>query len=244
MAERENILQVPRDVVHEVDWQTATRHIACLPGRVVIEMIPWGDRWGALYLPEQVAANMRPDVGVVLAVGAKADLNFEGEIVRVTGPEDEIMPGDIVVVRGYDGTWREDFQAGSYKAKGQVRSYGIFSHEGTYGEPKLYEWWDSILYRITNENKMVLLRDNMHVKRDPIVTEVGTDVKISLPEFRKFGSNVATVLEVGPKCTVKPGTRFIHDPAAMLDIELKGWESDHAICSEKAVEMILTDEAA
>jgi hypothetical protein len=201
-------------------------------------MIPWGEKWGELYLPTNVAAQMSADVGVVISVGDKIRTNIEGQIVEHLGPETELAPGDMVLVRPYDGTWREDFIAGDYAAKSTVRTYGIWCPEGTFGETMLYDWSDSIPCKIDKNLNMQMLRNNLHVKRDPFIDKVGM---LHLSEFRHYGSNIATVIEGGPLTKLKPGTRFIHDPAAMQDIDDRVLGPLHGIISEDSIELVLED---
>lgn len=237
MADRPNTLQLPTSIAHQVDWRAAAKEISAPPGRAIIEMIPFGDRWGSLFLPDKVAANLRPDVGVVLAVGSEISIGSDGELLGVVGPEPELMAGDVVVVRGYDGTWREKFAVGDYKAQSTVRCYGLWSAEGTWGEVKLYPWHESIVARLTEEMNMIMLRDNMLVKRDPLIEREGL---IELSNDSQYRNNTATVLEVGPRCSYKAGDRIIYYPGAMLELDMINGDPDLGILQESTgVEMCL-----
>ena len=201
-------------------------------------MIPWGDRFGCLYLPETVAANLRPDVGVVIAVGAKAVIGSDGDLLGIGGLEDELQPGDMVMVRGYDGTWRDNFECGSYKAKGQVRCYGVWQGaEDCFGETKLYPWHDSIFARLTTSMAIIPLRNLLLVRRDPLITSVG-EFSIDLPDDAKYRNNWGTVEATGPNCVLAVGDRVLVNPQAFLEIDCRGIDPDMGLMSEDAVETV------
>jgi co-chaperonin GroES (HSP10) len=238
MPDRPDTLQLPVKIDHAVDWAIAASALWCLPGRVIVEMLPWGDRYGELYLPEQVAANLRPDVGVVLAVGSKAIIGREGELLGSSGLEDELQPGDHVIVRGYDGTWREGFECGPYKAKGQVRCYGVWQGaEDCFGETKLYPWHDSIFARITTGMNIIPLRNLLLVRRDPLITTV-SEFNLALPDDAKYRNNWGTIVERGPRCSLEIGDRVLVNPQAFLEIDCKLVDSDMGFMSEDAVETV------
>jgi len=214
----ENVLQIHLRNIPLIDWPTATRNIKCLAGRVVVEMAPAEKKRGLLFLPDKLAANERPDVGVVLACGSDTQQN----------------PGDCVVVRPYDGTWRTDFEAGDYKAQGDVRMYGVFG--ASQGECELYDWSDSILALLDSDLNMTPLKRNLLIKRDPTVKQEGL---IQLSEGSEYRTNIGTVISVGEDCKLAVGQRVIYHPQAMLECSVLDGDPDLGICSEDAIEALI-----
>ena len=222
--QNENVLQIRLCQLPDIDYRTASANIACLHGRVVVEMAPFSDKKGSIYLPDKVAANDRSDVGIVLS----AD------------PHSGLEPGDCVVVRPYDGSWRTGFNAGAYKAKGEVRMYGVFGR--SQGEVELYDWSDSILAILHTDLSMTPLRRNLLIKRDAVVSR---DRGLYLPDDAVYRTNIGTVVKAGSDCELSPGARVIYHPQAMLEVDQIDGDPDLGICSEDAIEAILTtDEVA
>lgn len=113
------------------DWRSANRQIACLPGCAVVEMLcaPNATTGGILlpdiakhthYEGDTPVAGFEPNLGVVLSIGYD-HVRSNGECVI----SEDIMAGDIVIVRDGDGIEIENFSAGSYVAKGMVRMFGV-----------------------------------------------------------------------------------------------------------------------
>ena len=222
--QNEQVLQIRLCQIPDIDYVTASANIACLHGRVVVEMAPYSDKKGSIYLPDKVAANDRSDVGIVLSAGRDSGLE----------------PGDCVLVRPYDGSWRTGFNAGSYKAKGDVRMYGCFGR--SQGEVELYDWSDSVLAILNTDLSMTPLKRNLLIKRDPTVTRDGS---IYLPDVTVYRTNIGTVVKTGRDCELSPGTRVVYHPQAMLEVDQIDGDPDLGICSEDAIEAILTtDELA
>ncbi len=220
----ENVLQIHLKGLPEIDWQNGSRHIRCPRGRVVIEMAPFEKKRGLIHLPDKVAGNERPDVGIVLSAGSDTGLR----------------PGDAVVVRAYDGTWRTDFEAGTYKAKGEVRCYGVYG--AAPGECELYDWSDSVLALLDNELNMTPLKRNLLVKRDPTVKQEGL---IHLSDNSVYRTNIGTIVSAGPDSEFSVGTRVLYNPNAMLQIDMIEGDPDLGVCSDDAIEAIIVpDEVA
>ena len=222
--DRENtILLNGATASHDIDYEAASKALRCLPGRVVVEMLPAKDKVGSIFLPATVAANNRPDVGVVVAHGDDVPLSV----------------GDVVVVRGYDGTWREGFSVGGYQAKSEIRCYGVFATEVSKGAPTIVDWSDSILARLDSDMKIKPLGANLLIRRDPIVNKSST---ILLPDDATYRTNIGTVVAAGRDCKLEPGTRVVYHPYGALDFDDINGDPDLAIMSENAIEVVL-DEA-
>lgn len=224
MSDRPNTLQLTNLCVHEIDFEAASAALKCPRGRVAVEMLEAETKYGLLFLPDKLGANLRPDVGVVVAAGHDVPLE----------------QGDVVIVRGYDGTWREEVSIGNYTPVGQLRSYGVFVP--TVGDPVVIKWWDSIVGVLLKGKHIKPTGNNMVVLRDP---EITSDGGILLSSRSTYRSNLATVVRVGPDCVdVREGDRVLYCPKSCLDIDLgtEGSE-DLAIISESGIELIICEEA-
>lgn len=203
---------------HDIDYQKAT----CLKpptGRVIVEMLPETGQIGPILLPDVVAGQFRPDVGIVLAVG----------------PGVSLAPGATVCVRGYDGQWIEGFEAG-YRTSNQVRCYGAAAQYQ--GSMESYPWSDSIPLQIVGEFEMVATDRNVVIRRDPVVE---SESGFLLPDSAKYRTGKATVVSVGPcACLdidggrVSPGDRVVYDPRGELDFAFGG-DPDLAIITDVAI---------
>ena len=216
----EHILQIHLGTLPEIDWQSASKHIKCMHGRVVIEMAPAETKRGVIYLPDKFARNERPDVGVVLAAGQDTGL----------------VPGSCVVCRGGDGTWRSGFVAGGYEAKGEVRCFGVFG--AFQGECELYDWSDSLVAILHTDLSMTPLKKNLLIKRDATVTQDGS---ILLSENATYRTNIGTIVNRGSDCELPIGTRVIYHPRAMLECDILDGDPDLGVCSEDSIEAIIVD---
>jgi len=214
----ENTLQIHLRSLPTIDWQTASRSLKCLNGRVIVEMASFEKKKGVLFLPDKVAGNERSDVGVVLAAGNDTGLTV----------------GQCVVTRCADGTHRSDFEAGDYKAVSDVRCYGVFGP--TQGECELYDWSDSVLALLNSDLTMTPLRRNLLIKRDPVVKQEGM---IQLSDASVYRTNIGTIVAAGELAELTVGTRVIYHPNAMLDVDQIDGDPDLGICSEDAIEGIL-----
>lgn len=228
---RENTLQLTIKSKPDCDWQLAAENIGCLKGRVVVEMASADRMRGVLFMPDNVADNLRPDIGTVIAKGDDVPLQL----------------GDVVAVRGYDGTWRENFAAGDYIAKDQVRFYGVFVEWGCYGEPQASSWWESVIAVLGDKMEIKeVLGDMVLVKRDPVLEEVGG---VFLTEDQEYRTNAGTVVKVGPgkpgkdgkfvTTTVQVGQRVVYHPEGMLDIDSIDGDRDLCLMPEGSIEAVL-----
>jgi co-chaperonin GroES (HSP10) len=224
-VDKPNTLQLTNVRAPEVDWRAASRHLRPLSGRVAVEMLLPEDRFGLILLPDSVAGNLRPDVGVV--VGAGRDVPLE--------------PGDLVIVRPYDGVWRVGFEAGEYRAKSELRTYGVFVPRGALGEAQLVEWWDSVVARLDDAMTIRPLGKNTLIRRDPEVTQEGS---ILLATNSGYRTNIGTVVACGPLCEIAVGNRVLYHPEGALDFDQVGGDPDLALMNEDAIELVLTEELA
>lgn len=72
-------------------------------------MCPWRESTdGGIFLPDKAAGRYRPNVGVVLVSGVAA-----------------YRPGDVVIVRPYDGWWVVPYLGKHYQTQNEVRWYGL-----------------------------------------------------------------------------------------------------------------------
>lgn len=206
---------------HEIDV-TAGANLEAVVGKVVVEMLPEARQIGLIQLPDNVQGVLRPDVGVVLAVGPGVD---------------DLEPGDMVVVRPYDGTWVEGFECDGYKAKGQVRIYGAYHPYS--GESLRCDWSESIPVRI-REEQMLAVSNNVIIRRTPLIQQQSG---LLLPDAEKYRDCMATVVSIGAKALVDvPGGRVeegdtIHyDATGVLDFAFKD-DPDLAVIKDSDINL-------
>jgi hypothetical protein len=209
-------------------------------GVVVIEMLPEAERVGALFLPDCVKGNMRPDVGIVLAVG----------------PDITLPPGSIVAVRPYDGQWINGFEMGGYRTENQVRFIGTYSP--AVGELELLRWDETIPLQLLGEDlDMVATGRNLIIQREPLVR---TDGSFELPFSAQYWSGMATIKSIGPECwdrhvrkpidlgdetrigDIEIGDRIHYNAEGILDF-LFAEEPNLAIIPDIAVNLLVRSEA-
>lgn len=188
-------------------------------GVVIIEMVPPNDRFGSLYLPDNVAGAERSDVGRVISSG------YPG-----------VDTGDIVGVRPYDGTERTDFQIGNEDAIPLVKFIGVYCGAGD--DPVKFDLSESLLFKLGDDMSIRPIGKNILLKVESV--KETTDSGIYLPDDAKWRTNVAEVLAVGDEVTeVKPGDTIIYHPMApMFDFEGEIPEN-YGIMLESGVEAIL-----
>jgi co-chaperonin GroES (HSP10) len=240
MPVRPNTIQIG-ELTHTIDWRKASRSIRVLKGRVAVEMLPVPEKVGSILLPDS-NANIRPDVGVVVAVpGTHENGKRSWEIQRVRGRDVEYpCVGDLVCVRPYDGTWLEGADCGAYAPQGQIRVYGTFAEYE--GQPQYCNWWDSI---ICEAETLKPYGDKILFKLDPIESTQGG---IILADQAQYRTGMATVQQVGPLVfDVKAGDRVCvnleHLEQQGLDID-GPVDKDLCIGTELAIEYIVNQVAA
>ncbi len=210
---------------HRIDAGDAT---CLLPprGRVVVEMLPEAERMGTVLLPEIVAGKFRPDVGVVLACG----------------PDVSLKPGDTVCVRGYDGQWIDEFDAG-YRTSNQVRIYGKASQ--FQGELQEVPWSEGIPLQIVQEGgelELTATHRNLVIRREPIVQR---EKGFLLPESAQYRTGLATIVSIGPQCDLvtedgpaRIGDRVCYDSRGEIDFAF-GADPDLAIVPDVAINCVI-----
>ena len=192
-------------------------------------MLPEYDRFGELFLPDAVSGQMRPDVGIVLAVG----------------PDVSLAPGQTVVVRGYDGQWIQDFDAGVYKTQNQVRIYGKTAM--LMGQVEPVSWWESIPLILVSEGEdlnLIATGHNLVIQRDPLVTRNGL---FEFPDRFQHRTGLATILSIGPEAVldidadlpVHVGDRISYDEMGELDFDFG--DPDMAVIVDTAVNMVIRE---
>lgn len=226
-----NVLQLSVSTLeHGIDWELASRSIRCLPGRIVVEMLGALTHQGILDVPEVVGDNCRPDVGVVLAVGAEK-----------AGPVGLVGPGELVCVRPYDGSWIEGADCGAYVPSGQIRIYGAFKD---LDEAVATSWWDSVICGLTLENGRVRLSrpyvDKIVLKLDPIEQAEG---EILLGDLAQYRNGMATVVAAGSAVDgLAEGDRVCYDVNMLiqtgLGLDLVD-DRDYSICTAVAINYVL-----
>jgi len=209
---------------HGIDALAASS-LHCPKGVVLVEMLPESERIGTILLPDLVAGKFRPDVGIVLSAG----------------PDVSLEPGAMVAVRPYDGQWLEDFEAGGYRTRNQVRVFGKSTpHQGV---TETIPWAESVVCRVFPETlDMQAIHNNLIIKRDPVVAEQNG---LILPDLEKYRTGLAEVLSIGPKADlvsrsgpVKVGDRIHYDVRSELDFTFGG-DPDMAIVPDIAVNFVV-----
>ncbi|HWD38861.1 MAG TPA: hypothetical protein VG944_08440 [Fimbriimonas sp.] len=214
---------------HNID-ASKVAHLKCPPYVVLVEMLPAGEKIGNIFLPDRLAANMRPDVGIVLSAGYGVSLK----------------PGQMVAVDGYQGQWLQEFEVPGYKTDNQVRVYGK-STAFVHGECERIPWDECTLALIIPETmEMTASHTNLFVRRDPMVT---TDRGFLMPSKEHYFTGMATVESVGPMAfvnektgeklmDVKPGDRIHYDTRAEREFAFEG-DSDLVIIPDIAVNFVI-----
>lgn len=191
-------------------------------------MLPVPEKMRSLFLPTKIAANFRPDIGIVLACG----------------PDVTLWRGEMVVVDGYQGQWLEDFEVNSYKTDNQIRVYGKCT-EYAHGECIRVPWDECVLCQILPEElEMLAIHTNLIVRRDALVTHQNG---MELPDWSKYHTGLGTVVSIGPKCQltmdsgeIQVGDRIHFDLRAVHDFIFDG-DSDLVLIPELAVNFKISE---
>jgi co-chaperonin GroES (HSP10) len=184
-------------------------------GHAAVEMCPIESDLGGFVIPDKYARRMRPQIGVVLAVGSGVG----------------VSPGDQVIVHPLDGKRIEGFVCGAYEAENEVRLYGVMCE--SLGFPLDVPWDESILARLEDgvyqplghdvslrmpdkreERRGVFLPDRLQDREDRATVEaVGDRLE------RKFTVD-------GEERTLKPGDVVHFERRALRNI---GFDDDEGI---------------
>jgi co-chaperonin GroES (HSP10) len=210
-----------------VDWEAASRAIRPNYGVVYVEMAPYIEKRGDLYLSDETKQRDRADCGVVLACGLERGPKWPLEAPEMPIPM-EIRPGDKVLVDPYRGIKLQNAQFGEYGAQGWVRIYGLAS--GDYNEHYPYAWQE-VIFAVIDEQKTgkESIRATgkwLFIERDRIKESKGG---VLLTDRSAKQSGLATILAVGKEAAAqgyREGMRIHFPPALSYDSGL--YEVSHA----------------
>lgn len=188
-------------------WEWLAERVQCQPGVVAVVPDLAPSSAGSIHLPEQAAANMKPDVGTIVSSG-------------VVG----VSPGDRVLYAPYAGVWFCPFSVDGLQVH-ELRFYGIVSpglEDMVVTEPIE----DCIPAKLVAD-RIVPVGENVLIRRDPLRLTHGS-LAIELPDEAKYRTMKATVVAAGPKAfgpdgvsVLSAGQRVVyHGPS--LVIGLKG----------------------
>lgn len=209
------VIQLPRKPF-SVDWEACS----CLkpaPGVVYVEMAPYEEKKGEIYLPDETQQRDRADCGVVLACGYE-----RGE--QIPPREMEIRAGDRVLVEPYRGTFLKSARFGPYEAKGWVRVYGLAS--GNWDEHHPVDWRQAILAVLDEKTTIRAVGRWLFIKRDRLEESKGG---ILLHDRAQKQSGMGTVVSVGAdaaKLGYEPGQRIQFPPGLTYDSGM--YDASHA----------------
>jgi co-chaperonin GroES (HSP10) len=189
----------------------------------MVEMLPWKDREGSVFLPDSYIARLgRADAGVVVASGLL-----------------DVWPGDIVVVRAMRGTWFTNFSFDGYRAtttRGEVRLYGSVSVD--YKRHQFNGAEGCILAKVEEGFKVRACGEWMLVLRDSTLQAVNG---IYLPDTVKSRTCKATVVSAGYAADYKEGDRIAYNPKSLIHVhfgaeyDLPGNSDDYAFVRSRDV---------
>lgn len=196
------------------DWQTASRHIRCVPGIVAVEMLAAPEKLGSLYIPQRATrthyeddepvGGFEPSLGVVLS--------------------GDLEPGTVVICRDEDGLEFEQFSCGSYKSKNPVRFFGLVGVDGQESDDiEVLPWEESILatmeIRMDTAHIKRMTGNNILIERDADELDRTTEGGLVLPDAVSQNNTCeGTVLMVGPEVRdVCPGDRVLYHPSGKQD---------------------------
>lgn len=201
------------------NWQACS----CLKpakGIVYVEMSPYEEKRGELFLSDETKQRDRADCGVVLACGYE-----RGDDIP---PRDmEVRPGDVVLVEPYRGTWLQNCSFGDYAAEGWVRVYGLAS--GSWDEVHETSWNDAIMAVIDEyqtKTKIKAVGKWLFIERDVLQESVGG---VLLTDRGQKQSGMATVLSAGAEAQkqgFEEGQRIQFPPGLSYDAGL--YDVSHA----------------
>ncbi len=230
---RGHLLQV-RYQGHEVDWQKASQCIHVVGPQVVVEMVPEPEKVGSIYIGDGASAEVRADMGVVIASQIEPK-KVQGEWI------DFPKPGTVVCVWPEDGTWIEDAFMGDYKPKSQIRVYGAYN-TALY-EPEWCDWWHSIPCYMNEQREFRAYGDKIIIEFDPVAQSQGG---ILLPDNAKTLGGMATIYDVGPlEKEVLAGQRAVIDGDMVLHYGLQFDMSEKhkrmAVIDKRAIKYIVNE---
>ncbi len=169
-------------------------------GVIIVEMVPESDRYGSLFLPDNVAGAERSDIGRVISSG------FPG-----------VSCGDLVACSPYDGTSRTEFQVGDVGPVPVVKFFGVYCGVGD--DPLKFSVDESVLCVVEEDGSLKPTGSNLIIDVERVKDT--TDSGIYLPDESKWRTNIGTVVAVGPEVKeIRVGDRVIYHPMApMFDFQ-------------------------
>lgn len=235
-------IYLDHDPEHQPDYELAAKHLKCMDGCVVVEILRAPSKIGSIYLPVMASETHFDDAGDPVA-GFESSLG----VVLQSGQGCWLKPGERVLVRDGDGLELSGATFGEYKTDAIVRLYGLVAPEAddTFVPPPGYieelPWEESIIavlsersgYNIGNGQRYCPTGRNILLLRDEVVRKIGM---IELPDVAlEDGPSHATVVAVGELVnSCKVGDRVLYHPLGKMDF----FDRDHRnlrIIRERAV---------
>ncbi len=194
------------------DWKEASQHVYALPGIVAVEMLQAKSKSsGCIYLPESALttqymadgtpiAGCEPSVGCIIGLGIGID---------------DLLYGDLVLVRDGDGFCVEGFTAQGYDANGEVRFFGKVVPIGEGEGAELIEdlpYEESIFARMENEEWKPIGK-NIRIRKNPFEETVG---QIYIPGHTQVRNCEAVVEAVGNGLELE-----FFDPVSLIPRKLR-----------------------
>lgn len=191
-----------------VGWERLAERIRCQDG--IVAMVPdtVPDIAAGIVLPEQMAADRKPDVGTIISSGVP-----------------ELAPGDRVLYLPWAGQWFRPFRVGNLQIH-DMRFYGLVSgivQDKTTPEPIE----DCIPATVNEAAGLRLLGEWVLIRRDPIQhqSQFG-DMVFDLPDDVTHRTRKAVVVAVGPRAElagypVAEGDRVVYNSASLV-LDLRG----------------------
>ena len=222
-----------------------------LPGKVTVEMATPIGKAGNVYVPEKVGDRMRSDIGVVLSVGPPYQ-NQDGSAATT-----RLSPGDVVIVRPYDGMELDGLRTSAYTTANPVKITGLAvvsaslenltngQHHGGENETIHVEWWDSIpakwfagtAWPLGHMVKVVRDKEESPILTARLYSEDSGATYVE--EFTEY-KRTATVIHSGEEAWPRPGMRVCgpKDPDAWLRI---GEDGEEWLVPDLELEQVVID---